>query len=429
MLAAEGLKERAASLGVLASPSSTLEELYLAARIARGLGSNNIDHRLRQRDFRDQAADPAYPALGLRLTDVDALDGLLVIGSNLRREAPILAHRLRKAARRGASVAMLNPAVFPYLFPLKAYLTSTPDAMVQDLAAIVAAASTAAGKPVPAPLSAAVAAAQPGEAHRGIAQALLAGEKRAVWLGALAARHPAFADLRALAAALAQLAGASLGRITEGANAAGAYLAGAVPHRTAGAKTLARPGLSAREMLSAPLRGYVLLGGVEPTLDTQDADAVRTLGKAEFVVAITPFASEEVKRIAHVLLPIGTFAESSGTFVNCEGLWQSQPGAAVPVGEARPGWKVLRVLGNLLQLAGFDYQSSEDVLTEARKACEEVKPSPYQGSHGVSSGGNGAQGVERMTLTDVPMYQTDALVRRAPSLQRTREGRTPAVTY
>jgi NADH-quinone oxidoreductase subunit G len=428
MLVAEGLRERAASLGILSSPSCTLEELYLAGRIARGLGSNNIDHRLRQRDFRDQAADPVYPALGQHLAEVDALNSLLVIGSNLRREAPMLAHRVRKAARRGAAVAMMNPAAFPYLFPLKAYLTSAPEAMVRDLAAIVAAAAAATGKPVPPALAPAVTAAQPSEAHRALAAALLTGEKRAVWLGALAARHPAFADLRALAAALARLAGASLGRITEGSNAAGAYLAGAVPHRAAGAKTLNEPGLNTREMLGAPLRAYVLLGGVEPTPDTQDTDAVRTLARAEFVVAITPFASDEVKRIAHVLLPMGTYAETSGTFVNCEGLWQSQGGAAAPVGEARPGWKVLRVLGNLLNLAGFEYQSSEDVLLEARKACEGLTPTPYQGAHGVSAAGNGAA-AERTTLTDVPMYQTDALVRRAPSLQRTREGRAPAVTY
>src|SRR5215469_8142258 len=348
MLAAEGLKDRAASVGILASNSSTLEELYLAARLARGLKSNNIDHRLRQRDFRDQTADPAFPGLGLRIAEVDALNSLLVIGSNLRREAPILAHRVRKAARRGGAVAMLNPARFPYLFPVSAYLTSAPDAMVADLAAIVAAAAAAVGKPVPAQLAAAVNRAEVTAEHRAVAQALLAGEKRAVWLGALAARHPAFADLRALAAALAQITAATLGRIAEGGNAAGAYLAGAVPHRAAGMKALAAPGLNAREMLSAPLRAYVLFGGVEPSGDTQYAEALRNLAQAELVVAITPYASEELKRLAHVLLPMGTFAETSGTFVNCEGIWQSQAGAALPVGEARPGWKVLRVLGNVL---------------------------------------------------------------------------------
>jgi NADH-quinone oxidoreductase subunit G len=429
MRAAEGLKDRAASLGVLASPSGTLEELYLAARIVRALKSHNIDHRLRQRDFRDQAADPPFPGLGMRIADVDALNALLVIGSNLRREAPILAHRVRKAALRGAQVAMLNPARFPYFFPLRAYLTSPPADLVADLAAVLAAAAAASGKPVPAHLAAAVEAVRVTDAHRAMAHALLSGERRAVWLGALAARHAAFADLRALAAALAEICAASLGRIAEGGNAAGAYLAGAVPHRAAGAKAVAQPGLTAREMLSVPLRAYALLGGLEPSLDTLASDSLRTLARAEFVVAITPFASAELKSIAHVLLPMGTFAETSGTYVNCEGRWQSQAGAASAVGEARPGWKVLRVLGNLMNLEGFDYQSSEEVCAELRRACQGLEPRAYQGSHAVPPPADGAHAEEGAALTDVPMYQADALVRRALSLQRTREGRTPAVTY
>jgi NADH-quinone oxidoreductase subunit G len=428
MRVAEGLIERAAELGILASSSSTTEELYLAARLARGLKCHNIDHRLRQSDFRDQAADPVFPGLGMRIAEVDALSGLFIIGSNLRREAPMLAHRVRKAAQRGGSVAMLNPARFPYLFPVSAYLTSMPYDLVADLAAVVAAAAAATGKSVAAPLSSAVNAAPVMDAHRAAAQTLLSGEKRAVWLGALAARHPAFADLRALAGALAQITGATLGRIAEGGNAAGAYLAGAVPHREAGGKALEKVGMNAREMLSRSLRAYLLFGGVEPPVDLLDPDSLGTLGKAEFVVAVTPFASAEVKRIAHVLLPMGTFAESSGTYVNCEGLWQSQAGAALPVGEARPGWKILRVLGNLLNLDAFDYQSSEQVLAEVRRACEGVVPAPYQGSHAVRLAAADAH-PEGGTLIDVPMYQTDALVRRAPSLQRTREGRTPATSY
>ncbi|HEV3181013.1 MAG TPA: NADH-quinone oxidoreductase subunit NuoG [Steroidobacteraceae bacterium] len=428
MRTAEGLKDSAASLGLLASSSGTIEELYLAARIARGLGSPNIDHRLRQRDFRDQAADPVFPGLGMRIAEVDALNALLVIGSNLRREAPILAHRVRKAALRGAQVAMLNPARFPYLFPVKAYLTSAPADLVTDLAAVVGAVAAAVGKSVPAQLAVAVSAAPVTDAHRAAAQALLSGEKRAVWLGALAARHPAFADLRALAAALAQLSGASLGRIAEGGNAAGAYLAGAIPHRQAGAQALASAGLTAREMLTAPLRAYVLLGGLEPSLDTLQAESLRTLARAEFVVAITPFASEEVKAIAHVMLPMATFAESSGTYVNCEGVWQSQAGAAAPLGEARPGWKVLRVLGNLLGLEGFAYQSSQEVRAEVHAACAGLAPAGYHGTHAVKLPANGVP-AESAVLMDVPTYQVDALVRRAPSLQRTREGRTAAATY
>jgi NADH-quinone oxidoreductase subunit G len=321
----------------------------------------------------------------------------------------------------------LNPASFPYQFPVKAYLAGAAADMVSDLAAVLSAAATASGQPVPAHLVSASEAATVADTHRAAAQALLSGERRAVWLGALAGRHPAFADLRSLGAALAQVCGASFGSITEGANAAGAYLAGAIPHREAGAKRLARPGLTAREMLSSPLEAYVLLG-VEPLLDTLAPESLRTLQKAKFVVALTSFVSEELKSVAHVLLPMGTFAESSGTYVNCEGVWQSQAAAAMPVGEARPGWKVLRVLGNLLNLQGFDYQSSPDVLAEVRAICEEVTLRPYQGSHAVRLPAEGRSD-GRIGLTDVPMYQTDALVRRAPSLQRTREGRTAAVSY
>ena len=433
--AAEGLQPRAAGLGVLASPSSTLEELYLAARIARGLGSGNIDHRLRQRDVRDQNADPVFPNLGMSIASIDTLSSLLIVGSNLRREVPVLAHRVRKAARKGMKVAMLNPSRFDYKFPLATYLTSAPAQEVADLAAVVAVAAESAGHAVPAHVANIVRDAAVSDAHRAVAAALASGEQRAIWLGALATRHPAFADLRALAAALAQITGASLGVLAEGGNAAGAYLAGAVPHRDAAGKPAAKPGLSAVEMLRQPLKAYLLFGGVEPWADTLDPEVIRVLGKAELVVAMTPFVSDQLKKVAHIILPIGTFAETSGTYVNMEGLWQSQAGAAQPVGEARPGWKVLRVLGNLLNLAGFEYQSSEEVREELRNECNlsgadgngnGAVTAGYQGSHQVT--GSAANGAGE-SLLDLPMYQIDALVRRAPSLQKTREGRTPAATY
>ncbi len=422
---AEGLKARAPELGVLISPTATLEELYLSQRLARGLGSHNIDHRLRQRDFRDAAADPLMPGLGMPVAEIEALNALLIIGANLRREAPLLAHRVRKAARGGAQVSFVNPARFPYLFPVQNYQVSAPVAWVEELAALVSAAAAASGRAVPAHLAAVVGAAQVGDGHRAIVQSLLAGEKRAVWMGMLAARHDRFIDLRALAAALATLTGASLGRIAEGGNGVGGYLAGALPHREAGGRPVGAPGRNVREMLKDPLRAYLLVGGIEPSIDTLDPEAGRVLGRSEFVVALTPYASEEIRQVAHVLLPIGTFAETSGTFVNCEGRWQSQSGAAAPVGEARPGWKVLRVLGNLTNLSGFEYQSSEEVLNEVRARCADLKPAPYQGSHAVAAAGHAAEG----GLIDVPMYQSDAVVRRAPSLQRTREGRTATVTY
>jgi len=170
------------------------------------------------------------------------------------------------------------------------------------------------------------------------------------------------------------------------------------------------------------------VGGIEPAVDALDPDGGAILGRGGFVVALTPFAGEEVRRFAHVLLPIGTFAETSGTYVNCEGVWQSQTGAAAPVGGARPAWKVLRVLGNLLNLPGFDYNSSEEVREELRALCAGVTPQGYAGAYAVGAA-TGAAPAGESKLIDLPMYQTDALVRRAPSLQKTREGRSTAASY
>ncbi len=422
--AAAGLRRAKESLGVLASPSSTVEELYLLNRLVRGLGSHNIDHRLRQSDFRDQHADPVYPSLGMPLAEVDQLDALLVVGSNLRREIPILAHRVRTAARRGARVSFMNPARFDYLFPVSTYLEAPPARQVQELAAMLGAALATSGAAPPTELASLVRAATMSEDHKAVAAQLASGARRAIWLGALALRHPAYDDLRALAAALAVATGATLGVLAEGANAAGAYLAGAVPHRDAGGEVPSIPGLSARQMLERPLSAYLLAGGVEPWHDSLYADAHKNLGRAEFVVAATPFVSDALKEVAHVLLPIGTFAETSGTYVNLEGRWQSVPGAARPVGESRPAWKVYRVLCNLAGIEGSEYQSSEEVRDELRRICgEDLVAGPYRGAHRVITSDSAA------AVVDVPMYQIDAVVRRAPSLQRTRDGRAAVVTY
>ena len=418
---ARDLRARAQSVGALASASSTLEELYLLNRIIRGVGSDNIDHRLRQCVNRDQNADPAYPNLGMSIAAVEHLDALLLIGCNLRREVPMLAHRVRKAAVRGARIAFLNPAHFDYQFPVASYLQAAPARLVNELAAILAASLAEAQQP-PAHLASLVRAAVVEERHRAAAAALKSGARRAVWLGALALRHASFADLRALASALAGITGGTFGVLAEGANSAGAYLAGAVPHRIAGGRASARPGLSASQMLQAPLSTYVLFG-VEPWEDALDPECQRTLAAAERVIAITPFASAALREVAHVLLPMGTYAETFGTYVNFEGRWQSFSGAATPVGEARPGWKVLRVLGNALGLSAFEYQSAEEVRDEVRRACIEPLVTAYAGSLEPSASRQPA------AVVDVPMYHIDALVRRAPSLQRTRQGRAAPSIY
>jgi NADH-quinone oxidoreductase subunit G len=427
--AAEGLQKvvaahGAAAAGFLASPMSTVEELYLLAQIARGLKIANIDHRLRQLDFRAQENEPAFPHLGLKIADVERLDGVLVIGSNLRHEMPLLAHRIRKAAVRnaGAKVAFLNPRRFDYMFPVAAYVMAETD-LVGELTALVHAAATAVNKPVPA----GVGAADVGDAHREAVKALMNGTRRAVILGTLAQRHPAYAQLKALAAVLAELCAAGVGCITEGANAAGAYLAGAVPHREPGGAPAA-VGLSARAMLETALKAYVLFGGVDPASDF-GVDGTRALGAAELVIALTTHLPESLRSSVHVVLPIGSFAETSGTFVNAEGRWQSWAGAAKLPGESRPGWKVLRVLANLLNLHGVDYVSSDQIRDALKVLCgTRIEAS----SAGVGAGGAGEGGRAAVTpegktpvgtWVDIPPYQCDALVRGSEALSKTKDGR------
>jgi len=257
------------------------------------------------------------------------------------------------------------------------------------------------------------------EDHRALLAALSHGERRAVILGTLAQRHPAYAELKALAAQLAQRSGVSLGFITEGANAAGAYLAGAVPHRLAGGAPDGNPGLNAAAMLSSPLKAYVLLGGIDPALDLAGSGAA--LGAAEHVVAVTTHLPESLRSQVHVVLPIGSFAETSGTFVNIEGRWQSWSAAVKASGDSRPGWKVLRVLGNLLDLSGFDYVSSEEVRDALKAACAHL---PAGDARSAMAGAMPAGAAASGAWVDLPLYQGDALTRGSEALSKTRDGQT-----
>jgi NADH-quinone oxidoreductase subunit G len=417
--AAQGLRAAAAQsdgVGLLAHPSSTLEELYLLSRLADGLGSASIDHRLRQRDFRDQASDALAPALGLPIAAVEQLDALLVIGSNLRHELPMLAHRVRKAGLRGARISFINPQRFDYFFAVAQNLVSAAADQVADLGAVLLAALD--GASAPPQLAALLQGVTVSEQHRALAATLGSGERRAIWLGALAARSSRYSELRALARALAAASGASFGELAEGGNAAGACLAGVLPHRGVGGAARASTGRSARQMLEQTLPGYLLLN-VEPWADAALPESLATLSRARCVVAVTAYASEEMKRVAHILLPAGTFAETSGTYVNLEGRWQSQEGVARPLGTCRPAWKILRVLGNLLQLADFEYQSSDAVRDELKTRLEST-PQPVFAPPAV------LQPAATDAVADMPMYQIDPVLRRSAPLQRTRDGRAGA---
>ena len=421
--AAKGLQKvvresGAGQVGFLASPSSTLEELSLTAKLARGLGTENIDHRLRRVDFRDQAADPAAPTLGVGIAELEAATAVLVIGSDLRKEVPIIAHRVRQGAvKRGTKVAFVNPQAFELLFPVLANLTSNGLGMAQHVAAVLVAALRRLGKNAPARLAAALDGVSPAAEHEQIAVALSEGQTRVIMLGALAQRHVSYSELHALASALADVTGARLGYLPEGGNGVGAALAGVLPHRGAGGRAVAKPGLSAMEMLGAKLKGYVLVGGIEPTDVSPSPGLEAATQAAECVVAITPYAGAEALATATIILPAAAFAETSGTWVNVEGRWQSVPGAARPPGDARPAWKVLRVLGNLLSLHGFDYVSSEEVRDELRREVGEY-------SSAATSSSSFAPG--RLPAVDatreVGIYRVDAVVRRSLPLQATRDG-------
>jgi NADH-quinone oxidoreductase subunit G len=396
------------ALGVLVSPHSTLEELHLAQKLTRALGCDNIDFRLRQSDF--TAAN--MPWLGMSVAEFGALDRVLVIGSFLRKDQPLLAQRIRQSTKKGAQLSILHSARDELLMKVANALIAAPSALPAELAGIVAAAAQAVGEPVPDALSGLA----PSDAAKAIAASLASGERKGVFLGNLAQQHPRASQLHALAQSLAELTGARVGFLTEAANSVGGHVAQALPREGGG-------GLDARAMLAAPRKAYLLVN-IEPELDTADAASTyAALESAELVVSLSPFRSAAARH-AHVQLPVSPFTETAGTFVNCEGRAQTFNGAALPLGETRPAWKVLRVLGSMMALPGFDYQSIDDVRAELPNT-DAIGPrlsnSTRVGIEAIAA--LASDGLER--IADVPIYSSDALVRRAPSLQKTRDGAAP----
>jgi NADH-quinone oxidoreductase subunit G len=416
---AEGLRGfDPADVGILTAPNATLEELYLLQKVARSLGCNNIDHRLRQADFSDQERAPLFPWLGQNIEDLEKLDAVLLIGSNVRKEQPIAAHRLRKAALKGASVMAINPRDFGFNFPLADQLVRDPLGMVRALAGVTQAVLRGASADVPPALREVLAEVAPGEREEAIAKRLLARGQNSVLLGNIAVAHPHFSALRALAYVVAQYTGARFGYLPEAANTAGAWLAGATPHRLPAGRIARRPGLHAREMLEQPRKAYLLFG-VEPEFDCDDPRLARAaIDEAEFVASFSPFAGEAERDCADVLLPIACFAETAGTFINLEGRWQSWKPACNLPGETRPGWKVLRVLGNILGFEDFDYVSAEQVREElwSRFSADVQFDNAVSLEEPVRVPAS-VQGLVR--ASSVPIYALDALVRRARPLQAT----------
>ncbi len=398
----------ASAIGALASAHATVEELHLLGELVRGLGSDNVDHRLRQQDFGHTAPAGQAHWLGLSIAELSLLDRALVVGSVLRKDHPLFAARLRQAARHGAQITRVGVGHDDWLMPVAAQVQAAPSAWVQALAGVASAIAQTQGSS--APLEAPVTA----EA-RAIADSLLSGSQKAVLLGNGAAHHPAAASLLALAQWIAQQVGAKVGYLTEAANTVGAQLVKAQPQ--AG-------GLNAAQMLTGTSLKAAVLLQTNPELDAADPVAARAaLDAAELVVVLSPF--KVGLEYAGVLLPSAPFTETSGSFVNAEGRLQSFAGVVKALGDTRPGWKILRVLGNLLGVPGFDFQSSEAVRDAALGASPDLGARLNNTTLATPVATSTSAGLER--YAPVPIYAVDDLVRHSPSLQATSDARDAAM--
>ena len=402
----------AAALGALISPHATLEEMYLAQKLMRGLGSDNIDFRLRQSDFSLDSQRKGIPFLGMGIDEISQLDRVLVVGSFLRKDHPLIAQRLRQAAKKGAQISVLHSSDDDLLIKLFAKQTVSPADLPGSFAAVVKAVSQAKGMEIDPAFEQVVI----GETAQQVANSLLSGRNTAILLGNFAQQHPQSATLQRLMLQLASLINAKSGFLGEAANSVGGYVAKAFPQHG---------GLNAAGLLAQPSQAYVVIGA-EPELDCANGSAaLQALRQAASVIVMSPFKSPAALEYADCLLPTAPFSETSGTFVNAEGRAQSFYAVAKPLGATRPAWKVLRVLGNLLDVSGFEYESSEAVRDEVLPGrplfVAGLDNSVAPGVLDLTVSGDGVQRV-----TDVPIHFADPLVRRAASLQATRDAQAPA---
>ncbi len=399
----------AGQIGALSAPWATTEEFALLARLMRSLGSDNIDFRLRHTDPQWDRALAGVPWLGMSVEDIASLDRVLLVGAFPRAEQPLLTQRLRQAAKQATQVYSIDTAADDLLLPLAGRLTVTPGELNQTLAQVLVALCRAADAAVPD----ALADVEPGEAARELAAGLASGERVAVWLGAQAQNSPQAAQLAAMAQQLAERCGGTLGYWPEGGNAVGGYLAHAVPERG---------GKSAAAMLANPLKSYLILHA-EPTLDADNgAAALAALQAAQFNVAMVSYRSV-AESWAHVMLPVAPFTETSGTFVNLAGVAQGFKGVVPAFGDSRPAWKVLRVLGNVLHLDGFDEETSEAVRDAVLGNYVDRLDNRVSLELAAPAGRSAAQTLER--VADVPIYFADTMARRAEALQATPAAQTP----
>ncbi len=424
-------RQGVSALAALVSPTSTFEEFYLIQKLMRAIGSNNVDHRLRQIDFSQDENAPLYPRSELPIEKFPSARKIVLIGSNVRKEQPLLGLRIRKAALAGAKVMAVNPMAWQFNFPLASSAVVSPSmipyALVQILQELCVLKSRAFPSGVSDEFLSSAKGFSQSEDCKEIARILSGQEGAAVLvLGQSAQSHPMRSCIEHLARLIAGVSGASISVMSAGNSVAG-WVAGCLPHRTINGKECENPGFNARQLIHNPRSAYLLFN-VEPEKDMADGmHAAEAMGKAELVVSFQTYA--QVPDYVDIALPIAPFTENAGTFINCEGRLQKSTAAIEPEGEARPGWKVLRVLGNFMNLPGFDYVSLDEIVAEAQPKVDIEET-------GITENGKRVPCVQKHTnldagrfelISDPLIYSVDPVVRRANSLQLTADALPPQV--
>jgi NADH-quinone oxidoreductase subunit G len=396
-----------------ASASSTLEELYLMQKLLRELGVNNLDHRLQQVDFRDQEGQPLMPVNDFLFADIENQSNILLIGCNIHREVPLAGLRVRKAYRNGAKIYAINPVDYAFHFNLTAKQVVNPQDLTLQLAMLLRA-LVADIEQLPQEVQKLLIGLKNNEITSEISQAL-ANPESVIITGAICENHPDAALIRTLLHLIGQWSGTKIIRLTFGANSAGAWLAGMLPHRSAAGKAAGASGLNVKEAIEAKLKGYLLLN-VEPGYDFANPYLARqSMLAAEFLVVLSAFQNGSIQDYADVILPLAPYGETSGTYINLDGTWQTTKGALSPFDQARPAWKIFRVLGNLFQLSGFEYLSSEDVLQELKMQygiAHNSSYKPYFPEQGLPEANQ-----PLVRVGEWPLYRSDTLVRHSSALQ------------
>ncbi|MDP3704603.1 MAG: NADH-quinone oxidoreductase subunit NuoG [Legionellaceae bacterium] len=410
-------------LAAFASSSSTTEELYLLQKLMRDLHVQNLDHRLQQTDFRDQATQPVIPANSLPYAQLEKQNNVLIIGCNVDREIPLAGIRMRKAFTNGGHIYAINVVDYNYHFDVTEKVTVSPQELPIQLATLLAAVVADGTATLPEAVLKLIIGLKPDKTIDDIAAALCLPQS-AIVTGAICENHPHAALLRTLVSLIAEYSGANVLRFTAGANSAGAALAGMLPHRSVAGKTIESPGLDVQEALNAKLKGYFLMAA-EPGFDFANPNGARqSMLAAEFVVVLSAYLNDSIQDYADVILPMAPYAETSGTYINVDGCWQTVKGVVTPHAEARPAWKILRVLANVLHCDGFDYTSSQDVLDELNVRFtmgHDVKSTRFYPDALPSSRD------KLVRAGEWPLYRSDAIVRHAKELQQCGSSETTCI--